>query len=215
MPSVRKVVTVLSCCSVLAACGADPGQQASPAASSGPQPVASNEGAESTDACATRVLEALASRSGEALADVAHPERGIRFTAYGFVKPEGDVVLERAALTKAFSDPTKRSWGYQGESDERIQLTPAEFFQLYLSSPDGKPWERATGTAPASYEAAAFNVTTLQRDLKAAYPIGEVVELRRPPKMPDSFSWRVVRVVCEVHEGKSYAVGLVHNAWSP
>ncbi len=209
MPSFRTVVTVLSCCAALAACGADPAQQALPAASSGP------EGADSTQACATRVLEAFASRSGEALADVAHPERGIRFTAYGFVDPERDIVLDRAALKNAFSDPTKRSWGYQGESDERIQLTPADFFRFYLSSPDDEPWERATGTSPASYEAASFNVTTLQQDLKAAYPAGEVVELRRPPKMPDSFSWRVVRVVCEPYEGKSYAVGLVHNAWSP
>ncbi|MDI3288995.1 hypothetical protein [Polyangium sp. 15x6] len=192
----------------LSACSAD-----SKPASSAPQTEAR---VATVDACAERVIAAFEARSGDALAAAAHPVRGIRFTPFGFVRPEEDVVLDANALRGAFDDDAVRDWGNLAESDERIRMKPAAYFERFVLHP-ASGWEPAAGSDAASYEAAAFDVDTLESDLAKAYPHGHVIQRRRPPSTPNDaeHDGAVLRVVCEAYEGAWYTVGIVHSEWTP
>src|SRR5436190_22620854 len=56
-------------------------------------------------------LDALKRKDGSALAALAHPTKGVRFTPYPFVSVAKDVVLMRADLANAYTDTKTRTWG--------------------------------------------------------------------------------------------------------
>ncbi len=97
---------------------------------------------------ANDIIAALNRRDMAAVAEWAHPFRGVRFSPSVFVNPETDQVWSAAELPVWFEDRTPRVWG-SAESwrdyEERrsrlptyslIRLTPTEYFERYIFDRD-------------------------------------------------------------------------------
>ena len=97
---------------------------------------------------AMEIIAALKARDMAAIANWAHPFRGVRFSPSVFVNPETDQVWSAAELPAWFEDRTPRVWGsveswrdykQRGSSSPTyslIRLTPTEYFERYIFDRD-------------------------------------------------------------------------------
>ncbi|NUP12872.1 MAG: hypothetical protein HOW73_43085, partial [Polyangiaceae bacterium] len=171
--------------------------------------------ASAAQACAKRALDALDKKDASGLAALAHPERGIRFTPFGIVDSKRDVVLHTAELKRAFSDPTVRTWGHMGESDQRIRMTFSQYRDRFLYDRDYAKLRAAQPDTTDTFEGRIWNVAAIRDALREAYADGTGSEYRSPPPKGDDLDWRVLRVICAPHDGNHYVVGIISNEWTP
>jgi hypothetical protein len=162
---------------------------------------------------AARVLAALKAKDGKALAALADPIRGVRFSPYGYVDTAHDVVLGRAQLVRAMTDPTKRTWGtYDGRGTPIVE-TYAQYYRAFV-------WTHDFTTAPdvaVDHEIGSGNTIS---NIATAYPKGHFVELHFPgfDKKLGGMDWDSLRLVFEdepVDGGHDLMlVGIVHASWT-
>lgn len=85
---------------------------------------------------ASTVMAALQAGDMKTVAAWAHPDKGVRFSPYGFVDMESDLVLTRQELEGAMKDTTKRTWGHYDGSGEPITLTYKDYHKKFVYSAD-------------------------------------------------------------------------------
>ncbi len=153
---------------------------------------------------ASAVLDALKMRNGSALAALAHPEKGVRFSPYQYVRVATDQVLTRSDLTQAFADPTIRTWGIDGGR------TYAAYHDRYVYDVDFK-------SAPQiAYRQALARAFTIG-NLSAVYPDGVTAQSLFPgfdPKFQGN-DWRSLDLVFERMGQTWYLIAVVHGEWTP
>jgi hypothetical protein len=170
----------------------------------------------SASTCAAETLAALEAKDTRRLAELAHPSLGVRFTPFAFPDQKTDVVLRAGELRNAFSDPTVRTWGMLGESDEPIRMTFGQYFARFVHEARFASYRPAPAGTVDPFEAASFNVDALHERIRETYPRASVFEYRHPPADPnDGHEYRVLRLVCEEHRGSHHLVGIIHSEWTP
>src|SRR6266508_2004665 len=80
-------------------------------------------------------IAAFKKRDGTALAALAHPSRGVRFSPDAYLRAT-NIMLSAAELTTAFADPTKRTWGITDGRGDPIIMTFADFTSRYIYERD-------------------------------------------------------------------------------
>jgi hypothetical protein len=153
-------------------------------------------------------LAAFKKRDGPALAALAHPAKGVRFSPYAYVQAT-NVTLTAAQLTTAFTDPTKRRWGITDGKGDPIILTFADYSGSYIYARDF-----------ASSSQTAFNKTigagnTIDNTADV-YPNAILFEAYDPgpdPQMKD-FQWQCVRLLFERSGDRWFLVSVVHGEWT-
>ena len=154
------------------------------------------------------ILAAFKKRDGPALAALAHPSKGVRFSPYAYVQAT-NVTLMAAQLVKAFTDPTKRTWGITDGKGDPIILTFADYTGTYIYARDF-----------ASSSQTAFNKTigagnTIDNTADV-YPNAILFEAYDPgpdPLMKD-FQWQCVRLLFERSGDRWFLVSVVHGEWT-
>jgi len=153
-------------------------------------------------------LAAFKKRDGPALAALAHPSKGVRFSPYAYVQP-ANITLSAAQLTTAFADPTKRTWGVTDGRGDPIVLTFADYARTYIYARDF-----------ASSSQTAFNKTigagnTIDNTADV-YPNAILFEAYDPgpdPQMKD-VQWQCVRLLFERSGDRWFLVSVVHGEWT-
>ena len=153
-------------------------------------------------------LAAFKKRDGPALAALAHPSKGVRFSPYAYIQAT-NVTLMAAQLANAFTDPTKRRWGITDGKGDPIILTFADYTGTYIYARDF-----------ASSSQTAFNKTigagnTIDNTADA-YPNAILFEAYDPgpdPQMKD-FQWQCVRLLFERSSDRWFLVSVVHGEWT-
>jgi hypothetical protein len=153
-------------------------------------------------------LAAFKKRDGPALAALAHPSKGVRFSPYAYVQAT-NITLMAAQLANAFTDPTKRTWGITDGKGDPIILTFADYTGTYIYARDF-----------ASSSQTAFNKTigagnTIDNTADA-YPNAILFEAYDPgpdPQMKD-FQWQCVRLLFERSSDRWFLVSVVHGEWT-
>jgi hypothetical protein len=161
------------------------------------------------ESTALAVVDALQRKDAAKLASLAHPVKGVRFSAYPFVRTDSDQVLTAADLAIAFSDPKVRLWGITDGKGDDIRLTYAKYQAQYVydvdfaKAPD-VAYNRAIGTGNSTDNSAT------------AYPDAVMVEFHYPGFDPQlsGMDWRSLRLFFEQKDGTWYLVGVVHGAWT-
>jgi hypothetical protein len=155
------------------------------------------------------VVNALKAKDGGKLAALAHPIKGVRFSAYPFVRLDTDQVLTAADLAVAFTDPKVRLWGVSDGKGEDIRVKFADYYAQYVfdvdftKAPDVS-YNKAIGTGNSTDNSAT------------AYPDAVMVEFHYAgfdPKF-DGMDWRSLRLFFEQKDGTWYLVGIVHGQWT-
>ena len=200
---------------VLAACAGAAAPGPSPSASGTAQPsgplARQLSAADAEAAVGVLVRDTLAAfkkRDGPALAALAHPSKGVRFSPYAYLQAT-NITLTAAQLTNAFTDSTKRTWGVTDGKGDPIILTFADYTGTYIYGRDF-----------ASSSQTAFNKTigsgnTIDNTADV-YPSAILFEAYDPgpdPRLKD-FQWQCIRLLFERSGDRWFLVSVVHGEWT-
>lgn len=155
------------------------------------------------------LIQAIKNRDGEKIAEFVHPVKGVRFTPYTYVSPEGDVVFSREAMKNFFADTDLYLWGYYDGIGSEIQLTPAEYYEEFIYSAD------FINAPEVGYNKVLSSGNMLENQFDV-YDNPIIVEYYFPGFNPeyDGMDWRSLRLVFEEYEGNWKLTGIIHNQWT-
>jgi hypothetical protein len=164
---------------------------------------------------AAAIIQAVAARDLEALSQLVHPQKGVRFSPYPYVMMgsevdgDADLVFSAAELPALAGDPTLYHWGTFDGSGAPIEMT----FDAY--------WERFVYDADfARPQVIGYNETVGQgntiNNIPQVYPEGVMIEyhFRNFDPAYEGLDWRSLRLVLEPYEGEWVLVGIVHAEWT-
>jgi hypothetical protein len=154
-------------------------------------------------------LDALKRRDGAALAALAHPTKGVRFTPYPFVTTARDVVLARSDLMNAYADTKTRTWGVTDGKGDPITLTFSDYNARYIYSRDFASASKTAYNKPIGSGNSIDNTADV-------YPNAVLFEAYDPGPDPamESFQWQSLRLLFEADGATWYLVGVVHGEWT-
>lgn len=183
-----------------------------PAAAQGPTPTTQQVGQVSPAEAeqiiaptAKQAIEALKNRDMVQLASMAHPEKGVLFSPYGFMG-EDKVILKAEQLSGALTDPTVRHWGSFDGTGDPIDLTFAAYFERFVYSHDFAAAPQISYNQPIKeiYHAEEFEPSSI------------MVEYHFPGFDPkyEGLDWQSLRLVFEQQGQTWYLVGILHSQWT-
>jgi uncharacterized protein YgiM (DUF1202 family) len=171
---------------------------------------------EAIAARAAQIILALKGPDLRTLAGSVHPDKGVRFSPYTYVRaapgsPGGqDLVFTAAQVQSLWSDPIVYKWGTAAGSGEAIELTFAGYYDRYIYDVDF-----------ARPDVIGFGETVGQgntiNNISEVYPGAVTVEYHFEGFDPQyaGLDWRSLRLVLEPVAGSWYLVGIVHDEWTP
>ena len=203
------------CGLALVACGGAAAPDPSPSASVTPRssgPLARQLSAADAEAAVgglvRATLAAFKKRDAPALAALAHPSKGIRFTPYSYLQAS-NITLSSSQLTTAFTDPTKRTWGFTDGRGDPITLTFADYVSSYVYERDFAASSQTAYNKTIGFGNSIDNTATVYPDaiLFEAYDPGP------DPALKD-VQWQSLRLLFERSDNRWYLVSVIHAAWT-
>jgi hypothetical protein len=194
------------------ACGGSsvPASDEPPASSAPAPPPAAPDASSGPRAAAAAVARALSERDFGALAEAVDPERGVRFSPYAHVDPEGDVTLSRDQLREvAAGGHLERTWGHHDGSGVPIELTFRQYVDRFVYD---APY-LAEGKVAVDERQGSGNTSD---NAAAVYPDATIVEYHVPGEGPESdgMDWSSLRLALREEGGRWYLVGVIHDQWT-
>lgn len=157
---------------------------------------------------------ALSGKDYKALAQLAHPVKGIRFSINGKVEPEIDVVMKADDLLKSGIGSKEYNWGVEDGSPEPMLKSVDAFmdrFQLDFENPVRIGWnERVTGYGIQEQPEGGIR---LIEGGESTYTECEFVEYYFEGTSGQEFDWNSHIMIFEKYQGKYYLAGILHNYW--
>lgn len=153
-------------------------------------------------------LAAFKKRDGQALAALAHPSKGVRFSPYAYLNAT-NITLSAAQLTGAFTDPTKRTWGITDGKGDPIVLTFADYASAYVY---GRDFAASSQTA---YNKTIGSGNTIDNTADV-YPAAILFESYDPgpdPRLKD-VQWQCLRLLYERSGDRWFLVSVIHGEWT-
>jgi hypothetical protein len=158
---------------------------------------------------AGQVIAAIADKRMDRLASFVHPDKGLRFSAYAYVRPDDDLVFDADQMEGLPADETIYTWGTYDGSGMPIELTFSEYYDRFVYDVDF-----------AHAEQVGFNETlgtgnTINNAFEV-YPGSIIVEYHFPGFDPqfEGMDWKSLRLVFEENGGVWFLVGVIHDEWT-
>jgi hypothetical protein len=134
----------------------------------------------------------------------------VRFTPYGFVRTDSDVVISRENVAGLFADTTLRMWGHADGSGDPLNWPFGRYYDRYVYDAD-------FAAAPVvRYNQGPAHSGNTPVNIERAYPGAQWVELHFPviEARYDGMDWRSLWLVFERHSGEWLLTGIVHGSWT-
>jgi hypothetical protein len=152
------------------------------------------------------VLSALQKRDINALALLIHPQKGVRFTPYGFVG-EVDRVVMRNELVSLWNSNTRYFWGLYDATGKPIRRTFKDYFKRFVYDRDYASTKRI---AVGEIQKTNKYINVFER-----YPGAVVLDYLYTGDVDFAeLDWRSLRLVMEEFEDVWYLVGVIHDEWT-
>jgi len=196
-------------CGTRAPVGAGPSATATPTASPTPRPSPSADVEATVRARAALAVTALRDKDFAAVAALAHPVKGVRFTPYTFVQAR-DNVLDAATIRQGFTNTRTYMWGFTDGKGDPMDWNFERYHGRYVYNKD---YSKAS---PVLFDNYPTNPRGNKNDnTKAFYPQGRTVEYHLPSSDPNTtLDWAGLRLVFEDVSGTWYLVGVIHDEWT-
>jgi len=171
-------------------------------------PVETESGAVDLETAAAQVINALAVKDMAALVEIVHPEMGLRFSPYGFVREEHQVFMPGELASLVGSDQVY-TWGAYDGTGDPIELTFDDYYQEFVYS--------SNFTNP---EQMAVNERLGQgntiNNIGEFYPGSSFVEYHFSAfdEEYEGMDWESLRLVFVEEDGSWWLVGIVHDEWT-
>jgi len=155
------------------------------------------------------ILQALKDEDLAALAEMVHPEKGLRFSPYAYVQMDKDLFFGREALRTSLDSQEVHIWGAWDGSGKPITMTFREYYQRFIYDHD---YLQARQVGVNEFIGRG---NTINNALEA-YPGATIIEYHFPGFDPkyDGMDWCSLRLVMEEYEGRWCLVGIIHAEWT-
>ena len=205
---------VLVACGARAPVGAGPTATATQAptstatATATPRAQTSAEIEATVRARAAEAVKALKAKDFAAVAALAHPTKGVRFSPYAFVDTQRHVVLDAATIRLGFANTKSYLWGHTSGRGTPMEWTFEQFYARQLYNKD------YAGSTDVGYERHPQRGNAIDNSA-TAYPQGRSVDYYLPSTDPNTtLDWGALRAVFEEQGGTWYLVALIHDEWT-
>lgn len=160
------------------------------------------------EAAAELVITALAAKDMQGLADLVHPEMGVRFSPYAYVQEE-QLVFTPDQLPGLFESDGVYTWGAYDGTGQPIDLTFSAYFDEFVYSAD---FVHAEETAVNERLGDGNTINNISE----FYPESAFVEYHFSGFDPqyDGLDWQSLRLVFKQEGGQWYLIGIVHDEWT-
>jgi len=157
----------------------------------------------------TNVLTAIKNYDLEKLASAVHPDKGVRFSPYGYVDVDKDLVFTAEKVKKLATDSTLYHWGYYDGSGEPIRLKFSDYYKKFIYDVDFLNAEQV------GYNKTLGHGNSLNNSFEV-YKNSIIVEYYFSGFDPQygGMDWRSLRLVFEKKNDVWYLVGIIHDQWT-
>jgi len=158
---------------------------------------------------ALRVAYALKNKDMESLASYIHPEKGVRFSPYGYVNTKSDLVFTAKQIRGLLNNNTTYRWGAYDGTGEPIELTFADYYKKFVYDVDfANP--HMIGNNVVVGKGNSLN------NISQAYPSSVFIEFHFTGFDPqyEGMDWRSLRLVFGKSNNTWYLTGIVHDQWT-
>lgn len=164
--------------------------------------------AEQVGPYADQALAALKNRDLPLLAQLVHPQWGLRFSPYSYVL-EDHQVFTASQLAGLMQDATVYQWGNYDGSGEPILLPFSEYFDRFVYRMD-------FANAPQSSYNQRLGYGNTIDNSREFYPGAVVVEYYFPGQDPQygGMDWHSLRLVFQSEGERWYLVGVINDEWT-
>lgn len=156
-------------------------------------------------AVAQEVTSALFTADMEKLHTYIHPEKGVRFSQYGIVDLDSDLVFDASQIKNFFNDETIYNWGVYDGSGEPIERTPKEYFDRFINIGD-------FSKAKIGYNEILTDNGYPENQFQV-YKDAIIVEYYFPG-IKYQQDWKSLRIVFDLFKGNYYIIGIISNEWT-
>ncbi|MEM7114101.1 MAG: hypothetical protein AAF614_16825 [Chloroflexota bacterium] len=157
---------------------------------------------------AAAMIYAIKTQNYAALSTYAHPQKGVRFSPYTYVREE-HTVLTSAQISSLGSDATIYLWGYFDGLGTPIELSFADYYLGFIYDVDFFRPHNIGFNSFIGYSNTINNISEV-------YPDAVTVEYHFNGFEPryEGMDWRGLRLILEEQDGVWYLVGVVHSEWT-
>lgn len=154
------------------------------------------------------VINALAEKDMAFLANFVHPQRGLRFSPYAFVREEHQVFMPNELPTLVSSEEVY-TWGAYDGTGDPIDLTFDDYYQEFVYSSDFANPEQM-GVDERIGQGNSIN------NIDEFYPGSSFVEYHFSgfEEEYEGMDWESLRLVFVQEDGAWWLVGIVHDEWT-
>ncbi len=157
---------------------------------------------------ADSAVAALRDKDWPALARLAHPERGVLFSPYGYVDTTAAITFTPEDVARLSLDTTTYLWGRYDGSGKPIRLPFDAYYDAFVYDTTfaqgrrGAPGERiGQGNTPGN--------------IGEVFPDAQFVEYYLPgTEAYGGMDWRSLRLIFTPHEGTWRLAAVVHDEWT-
>jgi hypothetical protein len=157
---------------------------------------------------AEQVINALAEKDLAAVAEVVHPELGVRFSPYAYVEDSHQVFTAEELVNLPGSYETYL-WGFFDGTGDPIELTFDDYYERFIYSADFANPEQM-GVNERIGQGNSIN------NIEEFYPGSSFVEYHFSGFVEDygGMDWVSLRLVFIEEDGSWFLVGIVHDQWT-
>ncbi len=154
------------------------------------------------------VIQHLADGDMAGLSDFVHPELGVRFSPYAYVREDHQRFMPDQ-LMGLMDDPQIYQWGHYDGTGEPIELTFAAYYQEFVYPVDFANAEQV------AYDRVIGQGNTINNP-SAFYPDSRFVEYHFSSFDPayGGMDWQSLRLVFIEEQGQWFLIGIIHDAWT-
>jgi hypothetical protein len=158
---------------------------------------------------AASLIKALSAKNADAIAEMVHPTKGVRFTPYTYVSLESDLVFSQEEMRSFFDDQKVYLWGHYDGSGFDIELTPSQYYEKFVYDED------YINADQIGYNQVLSSGNALENQFEV-YDNPIVVEYYFPGFNPgyEGMDWSSLRLVFEPYQNDWKLVGIINNQWT-
>ena len=155
------------------------------------------------------VLAAIKNYDLEKLANAIHPDKGVRFSPYGYVDVKNDLVFTADEVKKLANDPKQYHWGYYDGIGDPITLSFSDYHKKFIYDVD------FVNAEEVGYNKTLGFGNSLNNSFEV-YKNSIIVEYYFSGFDPqyEGMDWRSLRLVFEKKGDIWYLVGIIHDQWT-
>ena len=167
----------------------------------------SNSKEETLKTLNSAMLSALKSNEIEKLSKFIHPEKGIRFSMYGYVQPNTDKYFTKEEFIKYAPTNIKFTWGEKDGTGDQLVLSIKDYLNQWVFKRDF--------TSAEYYQNSFKGGGNSINNLKEIYPKTDFTENYIPgSEKYGGIDWNSLRFVFEELYGTYYLVAVINDEWT-